>query len=146
MAIESMRPINLCNEKELTILQLMTPIMFISFLFSLALVDFHSYTVRVHDHENQKRRLPAWLHQLLFRPQPYQYVRSEGSSVKTQEGPYAEEKWYYHSKQRGIMKMEVTDAFRIRGTVLAILVAIVAVLLWLVWRGLQMLLRLWAKS
>lgn len=113
----------------------MTPIMIVSFLVSLAWVDFRYSLIRSHNHSNMPSRMPRWLHQLLYREAPYQYVRvhpkSPGSSptAETKE----QGKWYYHSKQRKLMKMEVDDAFQIRGSVLTVLGLLAALATWAVW-------------
>ncbi|KAL2128937.1 hypothetical protein VTI74DRAFT_8461 [Chaetomium olivicolor] len=58
----------------------MTPIIFTSFLLSLILVDLRHSALRAHYHAEQPpthtrpRRIPAWLHRILYRYQPYQYV------------------------------------------------------------------------
>jgi hypothetical protein len=124
---------------------IMTPIIFVSFLVSLAWVDFKYYSGRVHDHESRRSRMPALLHQILFRPQPYEYVRVQASSTELQADSASGERWYYHTNQRKLMKMEVTDAFRIRGTVLAFLAAVVAVSLWLLYHGMLWTMKLWSE-
>lgn len=43
--------------------------------------------------------------------------------------------WYYHSKQRKLMKMEVTDAFEVRTTVLVVLGLLAAASSWATWRA-----------
>ena len=42
---------------------------------------------------------------------------------------------YYHSKQRQLMKMEVTDAFEVRSTVLVVLGSIGLAFSWGLWRA-----------
>jgi hypothetical protein len=116
----------------------MTPITFVSFLISLALVDFHYTAMRTHSHAEVPSHMPAWLHQILYRPVPYQYVKVErevkhkpaeaGSGSSTDQ-------WYYHSKQKKLIKMEVADAFEIRAIVLVVLGLVAAVLTWVVWIG-----------
>lgn len=127
----------------------MTPIIFVSFLVSLALVDFQYYAMRVRSYEEEDSgsRLPAWLHRLVYRPQPYQYVRvtvdqtsrgGRGAVAGAGAGRSAERNdsrgWYYHSKQRKLMKMEVDDAFAIRSTVLAVMGVLVLVFGWVLWQ------------
>lgn len=66
----------------------MTPLIFISFLVSLALVDLRYSAMRSHyhpdpdtvpwsgpndPHQTGSGRLPSWLHKLLFRYRPYRY-------------------------------------------------------------------------
>jgi hypothetical protein len=107
----------------------MTPINFVSFLISLVLVDLHYSCIRIRNHTEGPSRLPGWLHQILFRPQPYQIRTGDGL-----QGPYPrEEKWHYHSNQAGIMKLEADEAFRVRNRViigLAVLLVVVAGTLW----------------
>ncbi|ATY63220.1 hypothetical protein CCM_06677 [Cordyceps militaris CM01] len=88
----------------------MTPINFVSFLVSLVLVDIHYTRRRLHTHAESPSRLPSWLHDLLYRRHPYEDLRGQSSEIH--------EPWYYHSKQKKLMRMEAEDAFRLRGTVL----------------------------
>ena len=92
----------------------MTPVIFVSFLVSLAWVDFRYTLMRSHTHAgDEPSRMPRWLHRMLYREAPYQYVRvnaagaASGTVVREERG-----KWYYHSKQRKLMKMEVKLLFR----------------------------------
>lgn len=114
----------------------MTPIMVVSFLVSLAWVDFRYSLMRSHNHSATPSRMPRWLHQLLYREAPYQYVRVDPKNSGT--SPTAETKergeWYYHSKQRKLMKMEVDDAFHIRGSVLMIMGLLAILATWIFWR------------
>lgn len=83
---------------------IMTPINFVSFIVSLALVDIHYTQLRM---QTQSRsRLSNWSYNSLFRGQPYEDVRRRPSS--------AHEPWYYHSKQKKLMRMEAEEAFRLR--------------------------------
>lgn len=127
----------------------MTPLIFISFVVSLAIVDFRYSLRRSHyhtespDNNNDPHRTaswtPTWLHRLLFKYRPYQYVDVD----RTQPTPTTEEKsrsrWgtYYHTKQRKLLKMEAADAFEIRSTVLALLGILSLGLVWGVWRVLS---------
>ncbi|KAK4154041.1 hypothetical protein C8A00DRAFT_14807 [Chaetomidium leptoderma] len=61
----------------------MTPLLFTSFLISLALVDLRHSALRAHYHADadatanqpsRRRRLPAWLHRIVYRYQRYRYV------------------------------------------------------------------------
>ena len=107
----------------------MTPLVFVSFLVSLALVDFRYSVRRSHYHAEGQGRLPRWLHRLLFRYQRYQYV-----AVDEGGRPRGETPGYYHSKQRKLVKMEAADAFELRSTVLAIMGVLSLGLVWgLVW-------------
>lgn len=97
----------------------MTPIIFVSFLVSLALVDLN-YSIRRSQFTNGPGRLPGWLHHVLYRP------TASGASGGSQDG-------YYHSKQKKLAKMEMADAFEIRGTVVAVLLALCASTGWGAW-------------
>lgn len=111
---------------------IMTPLIFISFVVSLTLIDFRHSARRSHYHaEPGDSRMPKWLHRLLYRYQRYQYVPvdSQGQPV----GEKTDGHWYYHSKQRKLMKMEVDEAFEVRGTVLVVLGLVSLCVLWGVW-------------
>lgn len=129
----------------------MTPVIFVSFLASLAWVEFRYSLMRSHSHSETPSNLPRWLHHVVYREAPYRYVRvnddarnidsttarpktsrttSSSSTASASEGS----KWYYHSKQRKLMKMEVDDAFQIRGTVLMALGLLALGFTWAVWR------------
>lgn len=112
----------------------MTPVIFISFLASLAWVDFRYTLMRSHSHSDATSRMPRWLHTILYRDTPYQYVRVDrgnpGQPTAGDEGT----KWYYHTKQRKLMRMEAEDAFRIRGSVLVILGLAAVLSTWSLWQ------------
>lgn len=99
----------------------MTPIIFVSFLFSLAWVDFRYSIMRSHSHSEEPSQLPRWLHRITYREAPYKYVKVDATHTKERAGSNEGSRWYYHSKQRKLMKMEADDAFQIRGTVLVAL-------------------------
>lgn len=109
---------------------IMTSINFVSFLFSLVIVDLHYSYARTHSHAEPSGHLPRWLHHLLFRPQPYETTR-----VNT-PGSYNhhKEQWHYHSNQRGLMAMEANEAFRIRNRVIIVLAVFVAVVGGALWQ------------
>jgi hypothetical protein len=90
------------------------------------------YTVmRSHFHpEEYSTRLPRWLHRILYSYQPYQYVRvgKDGKPIQDHINHN-----FYHSKQKKLMKMEVDDAFQIRGTVLILLGVLGLVTAWCLW-------------
>jgi hypothetical protein len=136
----------------------MTPLLFISFLLSLALVDLRYSALRGHYHADadQRSRLPRWLHRIIYRYIPYRYVvvdergrpvseqavtpGSPGSpgSVGSAGSPAVagrEAEDYYHSKQRKLMKMEATEAFEIRDSVLLVLGFVGLGILWVAWRA-----------
>lgn len=99
----------------------MTPVIFVSFLVSLVFVDFKYSLMRSHNHSEATSRMPRWLHTLLYREAPYQYVRVDRSKPDTPTAGNDGARWHYHTKQRKLMKMEAEDAFRMRGSVLVVL-------------------------
>lgn len=109
----------------------MTPVIFITFLVSLTLVDYRYSVVRSHYHADTPSRLPAWLHRIIYRYQPYQYVVVDDRGNPT--GQRADPR-YLHSEQRKLMKMEVVDAFEIRSTVLVALGLLSLGFIWVFWR------------
>jgi len=124
----------------------MTPLIFISFVVSLAIVDFR-YSLRRSRHHTESSqnngprqtatRTPSWLHRLLFK---YRYVAvSETSDNQQPSDEKYRSRWgtYYHTKQRKLLKMEAADAFEIRSTVLALLGILSLGLVWGVWRVLS---------
>lgn len=119
----------------------MTPVIFVSFLASLAWVDFRYTLMRSHSHSDATSRMPHWLHTLLYREAPYQYVRVDRSRPDTSGTEDEGTKWHYHTKQRKLLKLEAEDAFRIRGSVVVFLGLVVVAATWTVW---QVSWRLWA--
>ncbi len=110
----------------------MTPIIFITFLVSLAVVDYRNSAKRSHYHaEGGSSWLPQWLHRILYRVRPYQYVTVDEKD-QVVRGEVAGRP-FYHSKQRKLMKMEVAEAFEMRGwavLVLALASVVIALGLW----------------
>ncbi|KAH8735376.1 hypothetical protein BGZ61DRAFT_526474 [Ilyonectria robusta] len=111
----------------------MTPVNLVVFLLSLALVDLRYTLARTSNNRGGAgdaasgllprwllRWLPALLTQRLdrlvssLRGQPYRDSRD------------ASGRWYYHSKQKKLIKMEADEAFRLRGIVMTVL-AVLAV-------------------
>ncbi|KAL7629464.1 hypothetical protein AAE478_000984 [Parahypoxylon ruwenzoriense] len=128
---------------------IMTPINFVTFLLSLYLVDCHYHDKRMREHADRYSRLPtwllpSWLRRLLFRPHPYRWVDRSGKSPPEGVGPGpgrgAEgggregERWYYHTKQKKLIKMEAADAFELRRTVLLALCGLALCAAWALWR------------
>ncbi|KAH8910793.1 hypothetical protein BR93DRAFT_292298 [Coniochaeta sp. PMI_546] len=110
----------------------MTPIIFVTFLASLVLVDLSYSIKRSHLHpEEYSSRLPHWLHRIIYRYQPYQYVQVDRDGNPIRDSAY---QGFYHSKQRKLMKMEVDDAFQIRGTVLFVMGILAMISAWSLWR------------
>lgn len=112
----------------------MTPVIFVSFLASLAWVDFRYTLMRSHSHSDATSRMPRWLHTLLYRDTPYQYVRVDRSKLDAPTTGDDGTKWYYHTKQRKLMRMEAEDAFRIRGSVLVVLGLLALLSTWVLWQ------------
>lgn len=115
----------------------MTPVIFVSFLASLAWVEFRYSLRRAHSHSEEPSALPRWLHGIVYREAPYKYVKVNSTKPKAPAESDGGTRWFYHSKQRKLMKMEVDDAFQIRKTVLVVMavlgVAASWVLWWLIW-------------
>lgn len=115
----------------------MTPVIFVSFLTSLAWVEFCYSLRRAHSHSEEPSAMPRWLHRIVYRETPYKYVKVDSTKAKAPVGSDEGTRWYYHSKQRKLMKMEVDDAFQIRKTVLVVLgllgVAASWLLGWVMW-------------
>jgi hypothetical protein len=93
----------------------MTPLNFVAFLVSLVLIDIRYSLMRTHTHAHPhsaaSSRLPNWLYALVHRQQPYDYDNGRRSTSSTQRP------WYYHTKQKQLIKMEAEEAFRSRNTV-----------------------------
>lgn len=114
----------------------MTPLIFVSFLVSLAWVNFRYSVMRAHSHSEDPSRLPRWLHRVVYREAPYKYVKVDATKPGAPAAPAAHDegsRWYYHSKQRKLMRMEVGDAFQIRSTVLMVLGLLAVAATWALW-------------
>ncbi|KAI1208080.1 uncharacterized protein F4807DRAFT_164564 [Annulohypoxylon truncatum] len=116
---------------------ILTPIHFVSFLLSLYLVDCHYHAKRIQEHSEQYNRLPSWaspswLDRIVFSPQPYGWV--DRKRRESQRAGPNEERWYYHTKQKKLMKMEAADAFELQRSILLGLCAVVLFSLWVLWR------------
>ncbi len=140
----------------------MTPIILISFLISLTLIDYRDSARRSHYHAEPGHgasRMPKWLHRIIYKYQRYQYevpipVDEQGRPISStsastgrvavggedqQQGGRPEllrrsSHDHYHSKQRKLMKMEAEEAFEIRSTVLVVLAVLSLVVLWGLWK------------
>ncbi|CAJ2501644.1 Uu.00g044970.m01.CDS01 [Anthostomella pinea] len=128
----------------------MTPLNLISFLLSLYLIEDHYQAQRSQGHtisspssrsrssssasSNGKSafelRYPSWLHRLLFRPQPYEWVENQRKPAPPNRD---DERWYYHVYKRKVMRMEATDAFELRNTVLLGLCLLAVGGVWALW-------------
>ncbi|RYP70147.1 hypothetical protein DL771_005659 [Monosporascus sp. 5C6A] len=114
---------------------IMTPINLIAFLVSLYLVDVHYQNERARRHaagqqQGEQQKWRAWLHRLLFQPQPYEWVDQRGPAPPNKH----EERYYYHTKQKKLMKMEAADAFGLRRPVLVGLCSLAVLVAWAAWR------------
>ncbi|KAH9221693.1 hypothetical protein DL95DRAFT_421582 [Leptodontidium sp. 2 PMI_412] len=125
---------------------LITPITFLSFLLSLALIDSHNHRLRTKTHSHSPSRsqpttllgrIRNFLHRLVWKEVdagPYAYVRSlnltvaadgqerSASSSPSRRGGEKDEPWHWHTKQRKMMRAEVEDAFKVRKWVVIFLV------------------------
>ncbi|KAI1336923.1 hypothetical protein F5Y15DRAFT_392716 [Xylariaceae sp. FL0016] len=145
----------------------MTPITFVTFLISLYLIDNHYQHERAKGRytyptpATSRTRFPPWLHRLLFRPQPYEWVVDQNQQLEQSEKPskvkgkkkgngkrgnveQEQERWYYHTKQRKLMRLEASDAFELRNTVVLGLCVMGMCALWGVWWLTVVLLGWWA--
>ncbi|KAK0730525.1 hypothetical protein B0H67DRAFT_36421 [Lasiosphaeris hirsuta] len=112
-----------------------TPVVFISFVISLALVDFRHSVSRSHYHADPGHsRLPRWLHRLVYRYQRYQYVPVDENGRRLAQPETTDQHSYYHSKQRKLMKMAADEAFEIRNIVLAATALVTACIICALWR------------
>lgn len=112
-----------------------TPVVFISFVISLTLVDFRHSVSRSHFHaESGDSRLPVWLHRVVYRYQRYQYVPVGEDGRRLPQPETANQHLYYHSKQRKLMKMEADEAFEIRNIVLVAMALVGVCIMWALWR------------
>ncbi|QSZ35360.1 hypothetical protein DSL72_008230 [Monilinia vaccinii-corymbosi] len=99
---------------------IIAPVTFISFLISLFLVDRRNSSLRLHQHSQPRTypdtflgRVRESLHKLVFTPQPYAYIESPHRGQNAAgERKREEEPWHWRTKQKKMIKMEVSDAFR----------------------------------
>ncbi|KAI1262963.1 hypothetical protein F5Y18DRAFT_137861 [Xylariaceae sp. FL1019] len=129
----------------------MTPINFITFLVSLYLVDSHYRAQRERQHHNQNRSGSSrpWLHRVLFRARsPYSWVDDYGvtpahiaskpTATKAENTPGRIEvdrgHWFYHTKQKKLLRLEAADAFALRNSVFLGLCIVALVSLLTFWR------------
>lgn len=124
----------------------MTPIIFVSFLFSLAWVEFCYTLNRSHTHVGadgrplgktpaRTHRMPPWLHRIAYRRQEYQdEIRGTGEQQLKPGTAGTGDDFHYHSMQRKLLKMEAAEAFHIRTTVLCVLGLVTAGMTWLATR------------
>jgi hypothetical protein len=133
-----------------------TPIHFVTFLLSLYLVDTYYWAQR-HKRNNNKNNANGnrrpWFHRLLYRPRsPYDWVddrsssqQSTSSTTTRRRKPGVDEiattrkrekdgPWFYHTKQKKLLKLEAADAFALRNPVLFGLCVLVSCAGWVFWR------------
>lgn len=116
----------------------MTPINFVSFIFSLVLVDIHYSCVRIQSHGGKSSRLAGWLHRLIFRPQR---IETRGSGATR----HREEISYYQSNQGKIMKFEAEEAFRVRNRIIIAMAVVFAIAIMAWWRLMQLIYYRWSS-
>ncbi|KAH7035083.1 uncharacterized protein B0I36DRAFT_317578 [Microdochium trichocladiopsis] len=111
---------------------IMTPLNFVTFIISLWIVSGRNQRKRVAMHPRRPSHngvaawLPSWLQGVIFRPQPYHYIDDRSDNPPN----YMDKRFYYHSKQRKIMKLEAADAFELRSSVLGALCIAGVALVW----------------
>jgi hypothetical protein len=101
----------------------MTPLVFISFIFSLLLVNHRYRTWRLSEHPPanstfwSRISLRSWLD-----PEPYQDPSDttwQHSSDSRGHVPHPQrEKWFTHKKHRKVAKLEISEAFDMSGRVM----------------------------
>jgi len=111
-----------------------TPLIIVSFLVSLAWVDFRYTARRWQARPHRNARLPAWLHPLARWGTPYEDAGQPRDAAAEPHLQGQDGRWYYRTKQRKLLKMGVADALEIRTTVLAVLGLAFALLAWALWR------------
>ncbi|KAI0383964.1 hypothetical protein F5Y04DRAFT_250118 [Hypomontagnella monticulosa] len=118
---------------------IMTPIYLVSFLLSLYLVDSHYHDKRIAEHAERQSRLPSWLlpswlDRALFPTSPYEWVKRNKQDPASRGETKRKERWYYHTKQKKLLKMEAADALEIQRGVLLGLCVVFLCALWAFWR------------
>ncbi|KAI3551649.1 hypothetical protein CSPX01_00991 [Colletotrichum filicis] len=127
----------------------MTPIILVSFLLSLAWVDL-TYTIRRSRNHGRQGWMPSWLHSILYRRSQYRYAEAQDSKTTTPTttpSPKDEkEEFYYHSKQKKLLRAEVDDAFQLRGQVLVVMALVLfTASLAFAWGGWQISTWVWRR-
>ncbi|KAF7959159.1 hypothetical protein EAE96_002674 [Botrytis aclada] len=105
---------------------IIAPITFFSFLISLLIIDRRNSYLRIQQHSEPRRysntftgRIQEFLHRLIYKPQPYAYIKSPSQGQNAERTKRKEEQpWHWNTKQKKMMKMEVSDAFKFRQWVL----------------------------
>jgi len=115
---------------------IISPLIFVSFIVSLFLVERQDRSRRVAEHpptNNTFWSRISFSH--LLDPEPYQdpqdstwrHAKPNGASVQDNKGdvPHPDKKrWFRHKKHRKMAKLEFSDAFELRGTVMMCLVGL----------------------
>lgn len=115
---------------------IITPVTIVSFLLSLALVDLRYSIARAQAaSDDAASPLPRWLRETLYRRSSNVYVRVQGGPEK--EGQEGEEQngepWHYQKYHGKLVKMQLDEAFELRGYVLAAIVLAMAVAIMVIW-------------
>ncbi|KAI0409743.1 hypothetical protein F4802DRAFT_593379 [Xylaria palmicola] len=129
-----------------------TPVNFVAFLVSLYLIDNYYRAQRYQQHggrTNDGKGGRTWLHKFLYRrvSSPYEWVdgyRGQSSPQPINSTPRhndearrsaagADGSWFYHTKQRKLLRAEVADAFALRNSVLFALGILAASTGWALW-------------
>ena len=102
---------------------IISPLTFLSFLISLALVDAQDQTLRSQLRPSRPApitllgRIKALFHSLIYEPATsggaHAYIQTSSKEVQ-RDG----ESWFWRSKRRQLFRSEFTDAFRLRKRVL----------------------------
>ncbi|KAK8095780.1 hypothetical protein PG999_013802 [Apiospora kogelbergensis] len=108
----------------------MTPINLISFILGLWLVDLKYWYQREHGRPHAAASsswyAPAWFWKPRRR-QPYDWVGGAGPTpVRKQNN----DRFYYHTKQKKLMRMEADEALRLRNGVIVGMVLVALFVLW----------------
>ncbi|KAI1312528.1 hypothetical protein F5Y03DRAFT_240004 [Xylaria venustula] len=119
-----------------------TPINFIAFIVSLYLIDNRNRAQRQRQPENDNSGR-TWLHKLLYRQRasPYDWVDSYRVGAKGDDVVPAapiqatSNPWFYHTKQKKLLKVEAADAFALRSSVLFAMGVLTVSAAWLLWRA-----------
>lgn len=104
----------------------------ISFIFSLVLIDRQQRRWRLSQHSGSEATAGwsrAWLD-----PEPYQASPGPGQAseraASEKESANAYSGWYTRKKKRAMARMEISDAFEMRGRVVVALVVWSGLVLW----------------
>ncbi|KAI0508417.1 hypothetical protein F5B22DRAFT_405227 [Xylaria bambusicola] len=135
-----------------------TPVNFITFLVSLYLVDSRNRAQRYRQPERKIRDSSdrTWLSRLLYEQNssPYEWVDNYQTSSSSQsthafphrnvrdkhaESPKEAKNWFYHTKQKKLLRAEAANAFAVRDSVLFALGTLAIFLLWVLWQTVKWL-------